>query len=44
MNNGKFNFLDTCDTDIAAAKNEETFAELIQFLDDKSLALVIRNA
>lgn len=32
------------DVDIAAAKSEETFAELIQFLDDKSLALVIRDA
>ena len=29
--------------DITAAKNEETFAELIQFLDDKSLALVMRD-
>ena len=26
-----------------ASKNEETFAELIQFLDDKSLALVMRD-
>ena len=32
------------DTDIDAAKNEEAFAELIQFLDDKSLALVMRDA
>ena len=32
------------DVDITAAKNEETFAELIQFLDDKSLALVMRDA
>ena len=30
--------------DITAAKNEEMFAELIQFLDDKSLALVMRDA
>ena len=30
--------------EITAAKNEETFAELIQFLDDKSLALVMRDA
>ena len=30
------------DTDIDAAKNEEAFAELIQFLDDKSL--VMRHA
>ena len=28
--------------DINAAKNEEAFAELIQFLDDKSLSLVMR--
>lgn len=26
------------------AKNEEIFAELIQFLDDKSLSLVMRDA
>ena len=32
------------DVDITAAENEETFAELIQFLDDKSLALVMRDA
>ena len=32
------------DVEITAAKNEETFAELIQFLDDKSLALVMRDA
>ena len=32
------------DVEITAAKNEETFAELIQFLDDKSLALVIGDA
>ena len=25
-------------------RNEETYAELIQFLDDKSLSLVMRNA
>ena len=31
------------DLDFTAAKNEETFAELIQFLDDKSLALVMRD-
>lgn len=30
--------------DITAAKNKETFARLIQFLDDKSLALVMRDA
>ena len=32
------------DTDVDAAKNEEAFAELIQFLDDKSLSLVMRDA
>ena len=32
------------DVEITAAKNEETYAELIQFLDDKSLALVMRDA
>ena len=32
------------DVDVTAAKKEETFAELIQFLDDKSLALVMRDA
>lgn len=32
------------DVDITAAKKEETFTELIQFLDDKSLALVMRDA
>ena len=32
------------DTDIDAFKNEEAFAGLIQFLDDKSLALVMRDA
>ena len=32
------------DVDITAGKKEETFTELIQFLDDKSLALVMRNA
>ena len=31
-------------TEIDAAKNEEAFAELIQFLDDKSLSLVMRDA
>ena len=31
------------DVEITAAKNEETFAELIQFLDDKSLALLMRD-
>ena len=30
--------------EIYAAKNEEAFAELIQFLDDKSLSLVMRDA
>ena len=32
------------DADITAAEHEETFAELIQFLDDKSLALMMRDA
>jgi len=32
------------DTKVDAAKNEEAFAELIQFLDDKSLSLVMRDA
>ena len=32
------------DTEVDAAKNEEAFAELIQFLDDKSLSLVMRDA
>lgn len=32
------------DTEIDAAKNEEVFMELIQFLDDKSLALIMRDA
>ena len=32
------------DVEITAAKNEETYAELIHFLDDKSLALVMRDA
>ena len=30
--------------DVDASKNEEAFAELIQFLDDKSLSLVMRDA
>ena len=30
--------------DVDADKNEEAFAELIQFLDDKSLSLVMRDA
>jgi len=30
--------------DVDAGKNEEAFAELIQFLDDKSLSLVMRDA
>ena len=30
--------------EIYAAKNEEAFAELIQFLDDKNLSLVMRDA
>ena len=30
--------------EIDASKNEEAFAELIQFLDDKSLSLVMRDA
>ena len=32
------------DMEITAATDEEAFAELIQFLDDKSLALVMRDA
>jgi len=32
------------DQNVDAAKNEEAFAELIQFLDDKSLSLVMRDA
>ena len=32
------------DEEANSSKNEEAFAELIQFLDDKSLALVIRDA
>ena len=32
------------DTEIDAAKNEEVFMELIQFLDDKSLAFIMRDA
>ena len=32
------------DAEIEAAENEEAFAELIQFLRDKSLALVMRDA
>ena len=32
------------DVDVTAAKKGETLAELIQFLDDKSLALVMRDA
>ena len=45
MSNGKSSFSDIYDdVDITAAKNEEAFAELIQFLDDKSLALVMRDA
>jgi len=32
------------DGEANASKNEEAFAELIQFLDDKSLALVMRDA
>ena len=31
------------DEETNASKNEEAFAELIQFLDDKSLALVMRD-
>ena len=34
----------TEDTEIDAAKNEEVFTELIHFLDDKSLALKMRDA
>ena len=32
------------EADTDAAKNEEVFAELIQFLDHKSLALLMRDA
>ena len=32
------------DTEINAAKNKEVFAELIQFLDNKGLALLMRDA
>lgn len=32
------------DEEINASKNEEAFMELIQFLDDKSLSLVMRDA
>ena len=32
------------DTQVDPAKNEEAFAELIQLLDDRSLALVMRDA
>ena len=32
------------DEEANASKNEEAFAELIQFLDDKSVALVMRDA
>ena len=32
------------DNEIDVAKNEEVFMELIQFLDDKSLALIMRDA
>ena len=32
------------DEDVNPSKNEEAFAELIQFLDDKSLSLIIRDA
>ena len=32
------------DGDVDASKNEEAFAELIQFLDDKSLSLIMRDA
>ncbi|KAK7503873.1 hypothetical protein BaRGS_00004996 [Batillaria attramentaria] len=32
------------EVEVDADKNEEAFAELIQFLDDKSLALVMRDA
>lgn len=35
---------DTEDTEEDAIKNEEAYGELIQFLDDKSLALVVRDA
>eukprot|EP00795_Rhopilema_esculentum_P006613 gene6613-12151_t len=32
------------DEDVNPSKNEEAFAELIQFLDDKSLSLIMRDA
>ena len=32
------------DTEINAAKNKEVFAELIQFLDNKGLVLLMRDA
>ena len=32
------------DTDPDASKNKEAFAELIQFLDDRSLSLVMQEA
>ena len=32
------------EAELAADKNEEAFAELIQFLDDRSLSLIIRDA
>ena len=32
------------DEEANASKNEEAFAELIQFLDEKSLVLVMRDA
>ena len=32
------------DGDVDASKNEEGFAELIHFLDDKSLSLIMRDA
>ena len=32
------------DEDVNPSKNEKAFAELIQFLDDNSLSLIIRDA
>jgi len=32
------------DTEVDSTKNEEAFPELIQFLDDKSLSFVMRDA
>lgn len=34
----------TAADNVSADKNEEAFAQLIQFLDDKSLSLIMRDA